>query len=881
MINIEQLSRPLESLREDHENEARLSADTKIKGEIDNAAKFEVLIDTVQTSFSEMQLAMQDLLKLKDELLLHFLPPPLLFKLAVVFGKVFRSYSDLNTPVTEMLRLVKIYSASWEKNSIVLKKIHDMYENKKQMLNIAIKRLAMVDKKTKLFAREKRVLNWEKLFIKLSESKGHGRRWKFQMDTFRKKADQGYDELIKWIMREPTEPYEYLEFQNVSEDKKDKNRVDKENKSFANDNYENSNLSMDLDKSNFSDEHPKKKNDENFINEVDSDQDFFSDASSDDDRRGRQKKQKKEIAEMNTQTEPDIEEKSTWTGEPDYTRYFIIRMFKPAEMNNKKIKFKLNFGKTSLYSKTFDIVKKVVIVDNKFQRKNSKPKNSKNEPEVKQDSIEVEKKIDLNKYEDFVFEMDDFTMKKEVLSTSIENSIVVELSGTDEKENILGYTLIQLDDIHTLDLPILYQKEENKVEIIEYETDDKKLKNNWYDTSKLLNSDNLIEVSVEKYEMLSKRTPMIFEMYRNKAIKSNDIVCKLPLMFFWVRRPSVLMRDKNTSTQSIRDIVQDLTGLDINEKNRTDIEDLLKPKECIEKACSPIPQIVPSTPKRPPSSPKEKVDSSIMKEKIEEIHEEYQFKIDELKLVIYRLENEVTQLKSLNEFKTDEFSARSKIKNRAVKNDSRKISQFTKSEDEHRSRSYVSEKDNDQKSIPNNHTFVQKQSIWTRNIPEGFYERLRLFNEKSYLHQKEIIEKYVSQEAEIIEQQMAVQHRLDTNIDKYNNQPLEDFCLPAVFMPFKSSNNVFNPRARQYFHPPGSDIRVTQPPSVFQLPPLPSKQTLSVINLFELGKRFEAGEPDYYINEYINTTASKLLNNQEVNQSNKEENTTTATNNEK
>lgn len=56
---------------------------------------------------------------------------------------------------------------------------------------------------------------------------------------------------------------------------------------------------------------------------------------------------------------------------------------------------------------------------------------------------------------------------------------------------------------------------------------------------------------------------------------------------------------------------------------------------------------------------------------------------------------------------------------------------------------------------------------------------------------------------------------------------------------------------------------------------------LSVINLFELGKRFEAGEPDYYINEYINTTASKLLNNQEVNQSNKEEITTTATNNEK
>lgn len=93
------------------------------------------------------------------------------------------------------------------------------------------------------------------------------------------------------------------------------------------------------------------------------------------------------------------------------------------------------------------------------------------------------------------------------------------------------------------------------------------------------------------------------------------------------------------------------------------------------------------------------------------------------------------------------------------------------------------------------------------------------------MHHKEIIEKYVSQEAAIIEQQMAVQHRLDTN--NYNDKPLEDFCLPAVFMPFKSVNNVFNPRARQYFHASGTDIRITQPPSIFQLPALPSRPTVN------------------------------------------------------
>lgn len=169
---------------------------------LDNQAKFDVLIDTVLTNFSESQISIQELLKLKDELLLHYLPPPLLFRVAVVFGQVYRSFSDLNTSVYEMLRLVKIYSAPWEKNGQVMKKIHDMYENKKQMLNIAIKRLAAVDKRTKVFARDKCILNWEKLFVRMSEAKGHGRRWKFQMDTFRKKAELGYEELVRWATKD-------------------------------------------------------------------------------------------------------------------------------------------------------------------------------------------------------------------------------------------------------------------------------------------------------------------------------------------------------------------------------------------------------------------------------------------------------------------------------------------------------------------------------------------------------------------------------------------------------------------------------------------------------------------------------------------------------
>jgi hypothetical protein len=119
-------------------------------------------------------------------------------------------------------------------------------------------------------------------------------------------------------------------------------------------------------------------------------------------------------------------------------------------------------------------------------------------------------------------------------------------------------------------------------------------------------------------------------------------------------------------------------------------------------------------------------------------------------------------------------------------------------------------------------------------------ERLKLYNDKSSANHKELIKKYFLEEAAIREQQMSVQHRLDSNKPQDPNMDGKfyqlyiyklnsiisclDFCLPAVFMPYKTSNNVFNPKAHQYFHPSGyTDLRLTQPPSVFQLPPLPSK----------------------------------------------------------
>lgn len=55
------------------------------------------------------------------------------------------SVSDANMPVNELVRLVRVYSSPWEEKSAALKKLHDEYESNQRQLNIAIKRLKLVE----------------------------------------------------------------------------------------------------------------------------------------------------------------------------------------------------------------------------------------------------------------------------------------------------------------------------------------------------------------------------------------------------------------------------------------------------------------------------------------------------------------------------------------------------------------------------------------------------------------------------------------------------------------------------------------------------------------------------------------------------------------
>ncbi|XP_059831608.1 uncharacterized protein LOC132397195 isoform X7 [Hypanus sabinus] len=140
--------------------------DAKMK-ESKDYSLFESLCDTVQSSLVLLQNSIGELLDFKDQMMNHPLPSNLLAHLVVTTGKIFRSASDLFTPTTELVRLARFYATPWEQKKEILEHIYVNHERKKHQLSVALRKLQLLDSQAKWLARERQILNWEKLFTKL------------------------------------------------------------------------------------------------------------------------------------------------------------------------------------------------------------------------------------------------------------------------------------------------------------------------------------------------------------------------------------------------------------------------------------------------------------------------------------------------------------------------------------------------------------------------------------------------------------------------------------------------------------------------------------------------------------------------------------------
>ena len=171
-------------------------SDTKQKFKVENRkklveTKFEDLCSSVTCQQVIWNQCLANIFNLKNELLKHPLPPSLMLKLAITHSELLRSQSDLIAPVQELVRLVLVYRQSLEDKSIALKRIDEENERRKVELDIAVRKLEQSYNYEKQWRNDHTLNNWERIFCKAALNRTHGRRWKFVISKVKQRASLG------------------------------------------------------------------------------------------------------------------------------------------------------------------------------------------------------------------------------------------------------------------------------------------------------------------------------------------------------------------------------------------------------------------------------------------------------------------------------------------------------------------------------------------------------------------------------------------------------------------------------------------------------------------------------------------------------------------
>jgi len=124
-----------------------------------------MLCDNVQNSLSEIDNSMFELLELKDNLLVQFLPANVSTRITLVISRLYRAYSLSQIPLHELIRIVHLYSQPFDVKSAVIKNFYENNEMKKRILNAALQRLTTMESNNKRHQQLKCINNWEKMSV--------------------------------------------------------------------------------------------------------------------------------------------------------------------------------------------------------------------------------------------------------------------------------------------------------------------------------------------------------------------------------------------------------------------------------------------------------------------------------------------------------------------------------------------------------------------------------------------------------------------------------------------------------------------------------------------------------------------------------------------
>eukprot|EP00112_Aurelia_sp_Birch-Aquarium-sp1_P002108 Seg123.3 transcript_id=Seg123.3/GoldUCD/mRNA.D3Y31 product="hypothetical protein" protein_id=Seg123.3/GoldUCD/D3Y31 len=758
--------------------------------------KFTKLCSEVECGLATSYSSLDEVLMLKDVLLEQSLPSSVKIKMTLALGRLHRSMSDFSVPTREMTRLVRLYAVPWENKSKALKKLHQDYESKQHQLEIALKRLEMVGVQTMRMEKERRILNWEKLFAKLVGGKGHGQRWRFLIHQFKQKVKNGEDiaaiystisdeeddevaeekESIRkksnlqfaQELREKLHKFEVFPQETSPERKQSSGRQNVAGSSLIEEESEasfaigmsdnNSSVSIDLENAPVS---SRKK-----VRFDDGEQEI-GEKGKEEQAHGNAIKVDAEIKQKIEVIPKEMADKDCWTHEPEYEKLFHIRMYKPVCKTLSSSWCTLAFDK--------EVRKTQVFKGNEEKEKEGKKSEVPEVPEEKP-AVNLTPSSDPNigsnrnasengkgKDKEEIFQEFSFKLSPEFEARNKEDIVLKFSVHPENKKTMVAMTSVKFSDL-------IIVKEEN-LKSSPKEVGPVKLTG--YPIRATINNSELIfnrpcgEIKMVCYhskvtlprlvtrgtETLSieELTNRIIELRRKEFLKrlksAGTSMSEKPI--YTEEQMKTAKEELKKELLNLRDEYEERLGLLISQLNKENSEDL---REFVNAATSP--------------------------------------------LFMWSSSN-------MNELSDDPFW---NTNMQPVKPISRKSPKKT-----------VRQK--------------AKQQIWGENLPEDFYERMEMFKEESTKHHQKLKEKINEQVERDLERKLASQNKLDAA--PTNGIIQEEVSLPALFMPSKT-RNLYTPKARSYFHAFGTNRdRLTQAPSILQLPHLKTNHNADVIGIYE------------------------------------------------
>lgn len=158
--------------------------------EAKSSSQVEKACESLSVTVENYKSALNELIYFKENVFKEYLPKEPLTEMEKITSRLFQSVSNFEEPLNELVNYIQV-SSSKDDKTMALHKLQDSYDKKCRQLDIALRQLARCSTQMEKLSKERRIQNWEKLFLCALANKSLVRQWRFRIPQILENAGKG------------------------------------------------------------------------------------------------------------------------------------------------------------------------------------------------------------------------------------------------------------------------------------------------------------------------------------------------------------------------------------------------------------------------------------------------------------------------------------------------------------------------------------------------------------------------------------------------------------------------------------------------------------------------------------------------------------------